>query len=227
VRFRFVLFIAALSAVAGCSCDRKGPKYIEEGEIHYTLNYLGPLAVPVEFLPKNLTVTFKGDKILFELISPYGKSGITNLANPEEGIYDTYYTFFSRKYYYAAKENEVFPGFSSMDGMILSKTEKTAIICGYNCQNAEIKLASDTSKVYNVWYTDEIGIKNSNSSNPFSQIDGVLLSFFFKLGTTELFFEADAIYKKDVPDKTFERRKSFKRVSKDDINKFITAMISF
>lgn len=221
-----VLILVVVLAISGYSCNRRGSKYIQEGEIIYSLSYFGSLTVPVEFLPKNLTVTFKDDKILFELLSPYGKSGIVNLINPENGIYDTYYSFFSRKYYYPASENEIFPGFSGMEGMTVKKTERTAVICGYNCKNAEITLPSDNSKVYNVWYTTEIKVPNSNSANPFRQIDGMLMSFFFRLGDAELHFEAESVYSKSIPDKFFERRKSYKKVTKEDINKFITAMIS-
>jgi hypothetical protein len=226
VRVRLALLLALVFVISGYSCNRRGSKFIKEGEINYSVNYVGELAVPVEFLPKNLTVTFKDDKILFELLSPYGKAGITNLVNPENEIYDTYYSFFSRKYYYPASPEEIFPGFSSMEGLQIIKTDKTAVICGFNCRNAEIIFPDRSSQVYNIWYTDEIGLPNSNASNPFNSIDGVLLSFFFRLGDTELHFEAESVYRRDVPDKIFERRKSFKKVSRDDINKFITAMIS-
>ena len=64
-------------------------------------------------------------------------------------------------------------------------------------------------------------------ATPFNQIDGVLMSFFFFMGPTELHFNAETVYKKEIPDETFERRDKFKRVSKEDINKFINKMISF
>jgi hypothetical protein len=34
------------------------------------------------------------------------------------------------------------------------------------------------------------------------------------------------VYKKEISDETFERRDKFKRVSREDINKFINKMIS-
>ena len=40
------------------------------------------------------------------MISPFGNSGILNLSNPEKGIYDTYFSLFTIKYYYAAKPGE-------------------------------------------------------------------------------------------------------------------------
>jgi hypothetical protein len=226
VRYNLVLFIAVIFTFAGSSCRERGGKYIDQGEIHYSIDYIGTLgAIPKEALPRNLVVSFKKDKILFEMLG-MGNSGILNLANPELGIYDTYFSLFSFKYFYAAKQGELYPGFEAMEGMIIKKTDRTSIICGFNCKNAEVTFPSDRNKIFNIWYTNEINVKNTNASTPFSQIDGVLMSFFFFLGSAEIHFEAETVYKKDVPDETFERRDKFKRVTKEDFLTFINRMRS-
>ena len=218
-------FIAVIFAMTGYSCKEKGGKYIDQGEIHYNIDYIGNLSVPKEALPQNLIVSFKKDKILFEMIG-LGNSGILNLANPEKGIFDTYFSLFTYKYYYAAEPGELYPGFEAMKGMVIRKTSKASVICGFNCKNAEVTFPSDREKVYSIWYTNEINVKNPNASTPFNQIDGVLMGFFFFMGPTELRFNAETVYKKEVSDETFERRDEFKRVSREDINKFINKMIS-
>jgi len=208
----------------GYSCKERGGKYIDQGEIHYNIDYIGNFGVPSEYLPQNLVVSFKKDKILFEMIG-FGKSGIMNLASPEKGIYDTYFSLFTKKFYYAAESGELFPGFEAMNDMILKKTFKTKVICGYNCKNAEVTFGKDRSKIYNVWYTNEIEVKKPNAATPFNEIDGVLLGFFFLMGRSELHFEAETVYKKDIPDATFERRDEFVRVTKESINKVIYQML--
>jgi hypothetical protein len=227
VRFSYVLFIAVIFAMTGFSCKQKGGKYIDQGEIHYDISYIGNVgAVPKEVMPKTLVVSFKSDKILFEMVSPFGNSGIQNLANPDKGIFDTYFSLFTIKYFYAAEPGELYPGFEAMAGMEIKKTSKTSIICGFNCKNAEVTFPSDRQKIYDIWYTNEIDVKNPNASTPFHDIDGVLMGFFFFLGSSELHFDAETVYKKEIPDETFERRDKFIRVSRDDINKFINKMIS-
>jgi hypothetical protein len=220
-----VLFIAVILAMAGYSCKERGGKYIDQGEIHYNINYVGNFGVPKEYLPQNLVVSFKNDKILFEMIG-FGKSGIMNLANPEKGIFDTYFSLFTKKYYYAAESGELFPGFEAMDGIELKKTSKTKVMCGFNCKNAEVTFSKDRSKIYDIWYTNEIEVKDPNAATPFNEIDGVLLGFFFLMGPTELHFEAETVYKKDIPDETFERRDDYIRVTKENINKVINQMLS-
>jgi hypothetical protein len=205
----------------GFSCKEQGGKYIDQGEIHYNISYKGNFMVPVEALPQNLVVSFKKNKILFEMIG-LGNSGIVNLANPEKNIYDTYYNFFNvQKYYYEAAQGEVFPGFASMKDMHFNKTSKTAVICGYNCKNAEVTMGDDAENKREIWYTQEIKIKNPNASTPFSQIDGVLLSFFFIIGTSEMTFNAENVYNKEVSDEMFDRRLKYVRVSKSDIEDFM------
>ncbi len=228
MRLRLALFIAAIFAVICYSCSPRGTKYIDQGEIHYSIDYPAYVgSVPKEVLPKSLIVSFKDNKILFEMLSPIGYSGILTLSNPDKDIYDTYISLFTIKYYYAAQKGEMYPGFESMEGMKVTKTGKTAIICGYDCKNAEVTFPSDSLKIFEIWYTDEIRVKNPNASSPFHDIDGVLLSFFMLIGHSELHFMAETVYKKDIPDQIFERREKFVRVSREDIVKFISKMPTF
>jgi hypothetical protein len=221
-----LLFIVIL-IFAAYSCKNTGGKHINQGEIHYDVQYEGHVTMmPKELMPKNLVVSFKDDNIIYELISPFGNSGITNLSNPSKEIYDTYLSMFTIRYFYASKPGELYPGFDAMRGMEVKKTSRSAVICGFNCKNAEVTFPIDRSKIYNVWYTDEIPVRNPNASTPFNQIDGVLMSFFFFIGRSEFHFEAQNVYRKDIPDKTFERKEKFKKVSKNDINKFINKMVS-
>jgi hypothetical protein len=227
VRFSYALFIAVIFAVTVSSCKQKGGKYISQGEIHYNIDYKGNFGtMPKEILPKNLVVSFKDNKILFEMLSSFGNSGIINLTNPQKGIFDTYFSLFTLKYFYAVQQGEQFPGFEAMNGIMIRKTNKTTIICGFNCKNAEVTFPDKKEKVYDIWYTNEIDVKNPNAATPFNQIDGVLMSFFFFLGPAELHFDAETVYKKEIPDITFERRDKFIRVSREEIDKFINKMIN-
>ena len=227
MRFRNLLLFAGLILLISFSCRERGGKYINQGEIHYTIEYSGSTgSFAKDLMPNNLVVSFKNDKILFEILAPIGNSGIINLVNPDLKLYDTYINMLGQKYFYPGKPGELHPGFESMAGIELEKTDKTTVMCGYNCKNAEVTFASDRSKKYYIWYTDEIKVKNSNMSTPFSQIDGVLMSFFFIMGKTELRFQAESVYKKEIPDNFFERRPKFKPVSREDMDKIITDMVN-
>ena len=226
VRSSYFLFIAVLVAMGGYSCKERGGKNLDQGEIHYTIEYKGNFGVPKEALPQNLVVAFKEDKILFELIG-LGNSGISNLANPEKEIYDTYFSFFVYRYYYAGEPGELYPGFEAMNGLKLKKTSRTTVICGYNCKHAEVTFNSDVSKAYEIWCTDEIDVKNPNDSTPFRDIDGVLMSFFFLIGSSELHFMAENVYEKEIPDEVFDRRDKYIRVSKENIREVMNKLMNY
>lgn len=224
MRFSYILFIVLSIAMTLCSCKEKGGKYLDQGEIHYNIDYKGIFLVPKEVMPQTLVVSFKKNKILFEMVG-LGNSGIMNLANPEKKIYDTYFSLFAKKFYYEAEPGELFPGFEAMGGMTIKKTAKTAMICGYNCKNAEVNIPGKEN-IYEIWYTNEIKIKNPNASTPFSQIDGVLMSFFFIMGSSELHFLAETVYNKELPDEIFERKENYIKVSREDITEFMNRMLN-
>lgn len=226
MRFRSGLIVAIIIAITGYSCREKGERDLKQGEIHYSIEYSGDVGSFRELMPKTLIVSFKDDKILFDISAPIGNSGILNLANPEKNIYDTYISLFTWRYYYAASAGENPPGFDAMEGMMIRKTGKTKEICGFTCKAAEITLPTDPGNVYEVWYTNEIDVENPNISNPFAEIDGILMSFFFFMGDARMNFVAETVYKKDISDKTFERREKFQRISKEEIDKFIGKLMS-
>ena len=90
MRLLRVPLIAGLILIISYSCNEKGGKYINEGEIHYNIDYIsGTGTLSNDLKPKTLIVSFKNDKILFEILSPIGNQGIINLVNPETNIYDT------------------------------------------------------------------------------------------------------------------------------------------
>jgi hypothetical protein len=105
VRLRAGLFVAATVALTGYSCSEKGGKNIDEGEISYSIQYSGSMGSFKDIMPKTLIVSFKDDKILFDISAPIGNSGIMNLSNPEEGIFDTYISLLSWRYYHEYKED--------------------------------------------------------------------------------------------------------------------------
>lgn len=220
-------FIAGFVFLVSFSCRERGGRFIDQGEIHYNIDYItSGGSMSNEFKPKTLVVSFKSNKILFEILSPIGNQGIINIVNPELNIFDTYLNMFAVRYYYSGAPGEMHPGFESMDGMELLKTDRTANICGYNCKNAVVTFPADRNKKYEIWYTNEIKVKNSNSSTPYHEIEGVLLSFYFLLGKSEMKFDAETVYNKEIPDKSFERKSKFRLVSKKDMDKIITDMVN-
>ena len=192
MRFSYVLFIAIIFAVTGYSCKERGGKFIDQGEIHYNIDYVGDFGVPKEFLPKNLIVSFKNDKILYDM-SGLGNSGIFNLINPEKGIYDTYFSILQQNFIMLEYRVSCIPGFDNGRNGFKENSQNFSYL-RLQMQKCRSNLPASGDTTYNIWYTNEIKIKNPNASTPFNQIDGVLMSFFFFIGTIRTsFFSSGSI----------------------------------
>lgn len=228
VRFRSVFILTLLVVLSFCSCKKSGNRNIDEGEIYYNIEYKGSLmGFRKELMPKQMVVSFKDDKILFDITSTIGRSGMIFLSNPDLDIYHLYGTLLTSKYYYSAKFGESMPGFSAMEGIEVKKTSRTAIICGYNCEIAEVTFPADRNLVYDVYYTKDIDVDNPNIATPFKAIDGVVMKFFFLVGGIEMHFTAENVYSKEVDDNIFLRRKDYKPATKEGMDTFIDKMINF
>jgi hypothetical protein len=220
-----LFLLAVLLALPACKGENM--KNLDEGEIHFSISYGGePGTISEDLLPRRLVVMFKNDNILFDIKAPFGNQGIANLSNPGEDIYDTYLNMLGLRLYYPGSSDETPPGLEAMEGLQITYTDKVSEIIGFNCRHAEVTLPSMPDSVFNIWYTDEIKIDKPNIANPFNEIDGVLLNFFFFMGNREFIFEAESVYRKEVPDKTFHRREKYKLVSKEHIDRIIINLVN-
>ena len=52
------------------------------------------------------------------------------------------------------------------------------------------------------------------------------MSFYYILGGSVIKFEAESVFKKEIPEKLFEERTRYKPVAKSDMDKIITDMIN-
>lgn len=222
---KYLAIISVLIFVLS-SCRNENVKNITQGEIHYSIDYEGTTgSIPKDLMPRTLVVLFRDNKIAFEINAPIGNTGFSTVSNPSNEVYDAYVTIFGAKYFYAGTPGESFPGFSLMDSLVIIHADKTREISGYNCKNAFVTMSDIKDRRFEIWYTDEIKIDQPNLLNPFNEIGGVLMSFFYFIGDTEMKFQIEGVYEKEIPLSTFERKEKYKRISKDDMDKIITSLI--
>jgi hypothetical protein len=200
---------------------------MHEGEIYYNIKYVNnPSSFSSDFLPKELVISFRNDLIATELKAPFGNSGISSIVNPKKHIYDTYLNLLSFKYYCEGTPRDLQPGFSAMEGMTLDETGRKSVICGLNCRQVRVTLPGSKTTRY-IWYTDEIKVVQPNRLTPYKDIDGVLMDFFYIIGKAELQFTADEVFAREIPDKTFEAKKNYKKVTRSFLDSLIQKMIAF
>ena len=77
-------------------------------------------------------------------------------------------------------------------------TDETKEIAGYNCKSAEVKVIGDSVWTFNVFYTDEINIKNVNGHTPFKPIKGVLMEYQLLSNNVLMKFTATKVIQEDI-----------------------------
>ncbi|MBE9511099.1 MAG: hypothetical protein IMY71_09490 [Bacteroidetes bacterium] len=218
---RFIVTILLLFLLLLNSCRKHNER--EEGEILFNISYLDNKiqSLPSQSLPKELVVKFKNGYYLSELSGMFGYFKITNIINHRNSSNLTYLQVLNKKYYYQGEINELSPGFSKMPEMTIEYRNEVKNICGFECKPAIISFPSSDMKSFTVYYTDEITIKNPNSSNPYIDIDGVLLEFYLNLSKVEMKLTAKSISFKQISSKEFKNKPNFKRVP----GEFITTVL--
>jgi len=207
-------------------CTKSPLKSIDEGEIHYKITFQNRNAVlPDELMPSSMVVKFKDNKTLMEITSPIGNNGVFIISEPDKNQMQTIIRVLGMKYYYMGTTDEIPPGINPMNNMDLETTKQVSKILDLKCRKAIVKIP-EKDFTYELWYTEEIDIKNPNSYNPFKDIDGVLINFFFMMGDIIVEFEAEGIYLRSIPDKTFERGENFRRIDRKSMDDLIASMMS-
>jgi hypothetical protein len=219
----FIIYII-LSGLVGCNKTSLGK--FDEGEIHYRIVYNNHGGtIPMDLMPNSMVVKFKDDKTLMEITAPIGNNGIFNLTDPGENTISTYVRFLNIKYYFKGETGLSPPGVDPMEDLKLEKTGDIKVISGLNCKHVLAKLPGYDHN-FDLWYTNEIDIDDPNNSTPFRDIDGVLLKFFYKMGDMIIEFEATNVYEREVPDKEFHQSDKFLRISREDMDRFISKMMA-
>jgi len=178
-------------------------------------------SVPSQSLPKELVIKFKDGFYLSELSGMFGYFKIINIINHRNSSNLTYLQVLDKRYYYQGEMNELSPGFSKMPEMKIEYGDEVKNICGFECKPAIISFPSSDIKSFTVYYTNEIPIKNPNTSNPYVDIDGVLLEFQLNLSKVEMKLTAKSVSFKQISSKEFKNKSNFKRVP----GEFITTVL--
>lgn len=212
------LAILCVSLIALISCTSKTEKTVDEGIIEFdarVVDYNHPLA---DLAPGSATLKFKENKIGMEMtamgmfkntyVCDLGNKTLTQMIN----FLDLKQATVEREED-IKKENEGYK-------LIIEETAETKMIAGYKCRKVIVKKAENPSVTFEAYYTPEMGTENINSLSPYSQINGMLMQYRLSKMGLEMEFTARSVKKESIPDEAFIIPKNFKKVSKEEMQKF-------
>lgn len=189
---RYLLIgLSSLFILVSCKRTVDEEKY-SYGSIEYKITYLEnelkeispsllPKKMKLEFNPHYSTNTIEGFMGFFKLYSH------TNFKNKK---CSTLLEVLNKKYLFKGKKGEAMCCFDNIDIMELEHTADNITIAGLQSKKVIVRLP-DKKESFDIYYTDEIAISNPNSTNPYFEIDGVLMDFQLKLAYLKMKFTAE------------------------------------
>lgn len=197
-----------------------GGKIVKEGVIEYDITYpkVDPNSMMVSGLPSKAFLRFKNDNMVNDMSGMMGLISITYISNQTTKKVAQTLTLINKKYVSDISPEEM----QKMNASYLSGIESgknTQVIAGLKCKEAIVKLVN--GEEVHVFYTNEIGIKNPNWSNPYSKIDGVMMDFTMERYGLAMHLKAKSVISQKVDDAAFNIPDDHKKISFAELEKIL------
>ena len=131
----------------------------------------------------------------------------------------------NKNYIYFGKRGDEMCCFEGMEDMSVELTDETKVIAGLTCHKAVVT-TQPSNETFDVYYTNEIRLSDPNMTNPYKQIDGVLMEFQLSLSGLKMRFTADNFENSlKTPLKELEYPKNSYKVSRDQMSEIISKLM--
>lgn len=222
-KYTFILIILFVQIVFTNSCTEvNAVTILKEGKIEFEIKYLedereNPL---ISLLPRKMITIFKNNSTHSLIEGFWGTFKLIYITNHFKGQNATLFQILDKKYMYLADTSAVPFGYQSATNVKLYFTEKVKNIAGYDCNHA-LAVFPNSIDTVEIYYTDQLDIKNPNSNNPYRNINGVLLQFSVKLAGINMMFKAKRVIGEEIDIKNFDIPTGYKEVSKEEMEKIV------
>lgn len=211
----FILFLAG--------CKPLDEKFLSEGSIEYDASVVDPNSPMADMAPSSMTIKFKNNMSCVEMNAGMGLFSTAFITNPETKTLIQLVRLMNKKFSLVQneeqlkKENELF-------NLEIIPTKQTKLIAGYKCKKAVAHYKGGNSPDFDIYYTQDLNIKNPNFANPYSMIDGVLMEYQMKKFGVEMKFTAKSVLKGDIDDSTFNLPQDYKAITNKEMNDLILGL---
>ncbi|MCX6243262.1 MAG: DUF4412 domain-containing protein [Bacteroidetes bacterium] len=210
--------IMTLFLVAGIAVAMMAAKPFE-GVINYKISYPDGkfTEAQMNMFPKVMTVSVKGTKARTEMNVAGGTTVeiLDYVAKTKVALIN----MMGQKYAIKQTTAEIEKENSSQAKVEVNVTNETKNIAGYTCKKAIVTSNDDGVKTtMEVWFTEELGGKEVNFSDPlYKDINGVLLEFSIVTPQISMKLSATSIEKKSVAAKDFEIPADYTITTQDEL----------
>ena len=219
-----VALVIALTFLATISCKSLADfGKIHEGKIVYAIEYPkeeGQTSL-VSLLPETMEMKFKNNNSVINITGFMKVFNLIYISNFKTRTNYSMFRIMNQKMMYKADFSEYPFGYKTMQDLKLTYTDDTLTICGYKCKKILAYCPEASPLPYELYYTNDIGIKSPNTNTPYRNIDGVLLSFQVRLNNISMKMRAVEVVSEDVDDAEFIIPDDYQSVSREELEAFV------
>jgi len=223
--YRRFIPVLAFVMLFSCKSDPRQRK-ITSGRIDYKITYLNTnLDVKtLELLPKEMKLLFDEKQAVNNIEGLLGFYKLDAITDFHTRKCSTLLKVFDKHYLFKGRRDEMMCCFDAMEEMEIRITEEKKTIAGFECTKALALLpsAGDTIIIY---YTNDIELKHPNATNPYREINGVLMEFELKLLYLKMRFTAEDYQSQtaEIGQAIFPKNTRF--ISRDQMTKLLNKLI--
>ncbi|HEY4799231.1 MAG TPA: hypothetical protein VII99_09175 [Bacteroidia bacterium] len=200
-----------------------GGKSFSEGVIEYDITYpkLDPNSMMVAGMPDKAYLRFKNNNMSNDMSGMMGLISITYISNLKNKTVQQTLTLINKKYVAEIAPDDL----KHLNDSYVSKIEQgknTSVIAGYKCKEAIATLKN--GEAVHVFYTNDIGITNPNWSNPYFQLDGVLMDFTMERYGVSMHLKAKQVLQQKIDEKVFQISDDHKKIQFSELEKILTEL---
>ncbi|HRG38655.1 MAG TPA: hypothetical protein PK289_08995 [Bacteroidia bacterium] len=215
---RSLLFVIIGMIIWAAGCKEMDEKFISEGEIEYSAKVIDPNNPMASMAPNKMTVRFKSDKSAAEMSAGLGLFSTSFITDPDKKTVTQLVKILNKKFMLVQDQQSIDKENLNYAFKFIP-TKQKKVIAGYNCTKVEVVPDDKSIPPFDVYYTDELDIKDPNFASPYKEIKGVLMEYQLKKFGLEMRFEAKSVRKELIEDKYFQVPVEYKPVSEKEMRR--------
>jgi hypothetical protein len=200
-----------------CVGSQKTENVLTEGLIEYNAEVVDQSHPMAGLAPSSATVKFKDNKLQVEM-STMGIFNTTFISNPRQKTLTQMVKFMDIKNACIQREGDLVEENKEYE-LKFEPTEEIKKIAGYNCKKVKVIMVNNPSVIFDIYYTDELGVDSINNIGPYKEIKGMLMQYRLKKLGLEMCFTATSVKKEDIKDDDFEVPAFYKIVTRKEMEK--------
>jgi GLPGLI family protein len=214
LRFSLIITLLALTGAVHAQAAKKG---LTSGRIVFEISYPDSKfdEQTLAMFPTESIMLFKEDKSKVEIKMAGGKTVV--ISDNKAGSGTMLMDMMGKKWAIDIDKKSLEKEKSKTGKPVVEKTEETKMIAGYLCHKAVVTYKTEEGeKKFDIWYTNDLQMKNSFSSQ-IEGIDGFMLEFYAFENGMSMKMTAKSVEQLPVDDKEFQIPTDYEKKSLDDL----------